>query len=206
MVLTHLTVYLEALEIALHDEVDDAGNGVGAVGRGCAAGEHFDVVDEPAGIWSRSGAGFAMPVFGAPMPSRRPSMSTSVRPGPSPRRSAVATPPAVVRPDVPLPKSWPRSFVNTCGSWLMMSVMSVFPDTWMDFDETTWIGLVLTSFGEAMRDPVTMISFKVWRFALRGRPALRRRRYILGQQIGIRGHVHHVRQWRPSRSGVARRG
>src|ERR1700722_83778 len=40
----------------------------------------------------------------------------------------------------------------------MMSLMSVFPDTCIDFEETTWIGLVLTSFGEAIRDPVTMIS------------------------------------------------
>src|SRR6266404_5589874 len=30
----------------------------------------------------------------------------------------------------------------------------------MDFEETTCMGLVLTSFGEAMRDPVTMISCK----------------------------------------------
>src|SRR5450631_365290 len=30
----------------------------------------------------------------------------------------------------------------------------------MDLEETTCIGLVLTSFGEAMRDPVTMISCK----------------------------------------------
>ena len=40
----------------------------------------------------------------------------------------------------------------------MMSVMSVMPDTWMDFAEMTWMGLVLTSFGAAMREPVTMIS------------------------------------------------
>src|SRR6202034_1725801 len=42
--------------------------------------------------------------------------------------------------------------------WLMISLMSVLPDTWMDFAEMTWMGLVLTSFGAAMREPVTMIS------------------------------------------------
>src|ERR1700761_119736 len=40
----------------------------------------------------------------------------------------------------------------------MMSLISVLPETWIDCDDTTWMGLVLTSFGEAIRDPVTMIS------------------------------------------------
>src|ERR1700722_1512467 len=40
----------------------------------------------------------------------------------------------------------------------MRSVISVLPLASMYFDERTSIGLVLTSFGAAMRDPVTMIS------------------------------------------------
>src|SRR5579863_1901217 len=48
--------------------------------------------------------------------------------------------------------------MNICGSWLITSMMSVLPDTWIDFAEMTWMGLVLTSFGAAMREPVTMIS------------------------------------------------
>src|SRR6476661_2781002 len=40
----------------------------------------------------------------------------------------------------------------------MMSVISVLPDTCMDWDEMTCMGLVLTAFGEAMREPVTTIS------------------------------------------------
>ena len=38
--------------------------------------------------------------------------------------------------------------------------MSVLPDTSIYFDDMTVIGLVLTSFGAAMRDPVTMISVR----------------------------------------------
>jgi hypothetical protein len=40
----------------------------------------------------------------------------------------------------------------------MRSLMSVLPVVAMDSAETTWIGLVLTSFGTAMRDPVTITS------------------------------------------------
>ena len=41
-----LGVEADAFEIVVHDEVDDAGDGVGAVHRGGAAGQHFDTVDE----------------------------------------------------------------------------------------------------------------------------------------------------------------
>src|ERR1700744_2404614 len=40
----------------------------------------------------------------------------------------------------------------------MMSLMSVLPEILIDCEDTTCIGLVLTSLGDAMRDPVTMIS------------------------------------------------
>src|SRR3954462_14926657 len=99
-----------------------------------------------------------MNVYGEPMPSRRPLTSTRVRFGPRPRRSAVATPPAVVRPGVRLPRSWPRSLVKFCGSWLMMSTMSFLPETTMSWLVTTWTGLGLVAFGLAMREPVTITS------------------------------------------------
>ena len=41
-----LDVEADALEIVLHREVDDAGNGVGTVGGRRAAGQHFDAVHE----------------------------------------------------------------------------------------------------------------------------------------------------------------
>ena len=41
---------------------------------------------------------------------------------------------------------------------MMRSVTSVLPLVSIYFDDRTSIGLVLTSFGAAMRDPVTMIS------------------------------------------------
>src|SRR5258708_27195351 len=99
-----------------------------------------------------------MKVYGDPCPRRRPSTSTSVRLGPSPRKSAVAMPPAVVKPLVPLPRSCPNELLKFCGSWVMRSLISVLPDVSMYFDDKTCIGLVLTSFGAAMREPVTMIS------------------------------------------------
>ena len=42
-----LAVDLKALEVLLHDEVDHAGDGVRAVGRGGAAGDDFDPLDQP---------------------------------------------------------------------------------------------------------------------------------------------------------------
>src|SRR5260370_29490504 len=99
-----------------------------------------------------------MNVYGEPWPRRRPSTSTRGRLGPRPRKSAVATPPAVVKPLVPLPRSWPNELLKFCGSWVMRSLMSVFPDVSIYFDDKTCMGLVLTSFGAAMREPVTMIS------------------------------------------------
>src|SRR5258708_12846915 len=40
----------------------------------------------------------------------------------------------------------------------MRSLISVLPDVSIYFDDNTCIGLVLTAFGAAMREPVTMIS------------------------------------------------
>src|SRR5277367_546335 len=40
----------------------------------------------------------------------------------------------------------------------MRSLISVLPVVAMDSDDMTWIGLVLTAFGAAMREPVTTIS------------------------------------------------
>ena len=41
-----LGVDLQAFEVALHDEVDDAGDGVRAIGRRGAAGQHFHPLDQ----------------------------------------------------------------------------------------------------------------------------------------------------------------
>src|SRR3984957_6244050 len=97
-------------------------------------------------------------VLGDPCPRRRPSTSTSVRFGPSPRKSAVATPPGVVKPLVVLPRSCPSPLFMFCGNCVMRSLISVLPVVSMDSDDMTSIGLVLTAFGAAMREPVTMIS------------------------------------------------
>ena len=46
-----------------------------------------------------------------------------------------------------------------CGSWVMRSLISGLTGRFNIFRiDKTWIGLVLTSFGAAMREPVTMIS------------------------------------------------
>jgi hypothetical protein len=51
-----LRVDAHALEVLVHDEVDDAADGVGAVnGRG-AAGQHVDAFDEAVGMKFRSAA------------------------------------------------------------------------------------------------------------------------------------------------------
>src|SRR5690606_15257184 len=44
-----LAVEIEAFEVVLHDEVDDAGNGVRAVGRRSAAGDDLDALDQRGG-------------------------------------------------------------------------------------------------------------------------------------------------------------
>ena len=41
-----LGVEADALEVGVHDEVDDAGDGVRAVDRRGAAGQHVDAVDD----------------------------------------------------------------------------------------------------------------------------------------------------------------
>jgi hypothetical protein len=128
-VLTGLAVDLEALEIALHDEIDHTGDGVRTISRRGAAGDDFDAIHEASRNLIEIRRRLHNGRIGRAHAQARPSTSTKVRPGPSPRRSAVATPPAVARPDVPLPRSWPKSLVNICGSWLMMSLMSVLPDT-----------------------------------------------------------------------------
>ena len=45
-VLTYLAVDLETFEVPLQDEIDDTGDGVRTVGRGCAAGDHFDAIHQ----------------------------------------------------------------------------------------------------------------------------------------------------------------
>jgi len=64
----------------------------------------------------------------------------------------------VVKPLVVLPRSCPNELLKFCGSCMMRSLISVLPVVSIYFDEMTFIGLVLTSFGAAMREPVTMIS------------------------------------------------
>ena len=56
-VLAELAVNLEPFEVFLHDEVDDARDGIGTVCRGRTAGDDFDALDEAGGnlieIWRR---------------------------------------------------------------------------------------------------------------------------------------------------------
>jgi len=48
-VLSQLSIHLEALKIALHDEVHDPCDGIGTVSRRCAAGHYFDALDQSCG-------------------------------------------------------------------------------------------------------------------------------------------------------------
>ena len=47
-VLAELVVELHALEVLLHEEVDDPGYRIGPIGRRGAAGQHFDAFHEGA--------------------------------------------------------------------------------------------------------------------------------------------------------------
>ena len=55
-----LVIDPEAFEVVLHEEIDHAGHGVGAVGRRSAAGEYFDVPDQRAGNLVDVGADAAL--------------------------------------------------------------------------------------------------------------------------------------------------
>ena len=46
LIAADLALDLEAVELRVEDEVDDTGDGVGAVDGGCAAGQHFDALDD----------------------------------------------------------------------------------------------------------------------------------------------------------------
>ncbi len=46
IVLAQLSVDLEAFEVALHDEVDDAGDGIRSISRGGPSGDHFDTIHQ----------------------------------------------------------------------------------------------------------------------------------------------------------------
>ena len=56
-----LGVEFNALEVLLHDEVDDAADRVRSVHGGRAAGQDFDPLDHAAGIWFRSAAELVTP-------------------------------------------------------------------------------------------------------------------------------------------------
>ena len=57
VVLVELAIKLNALEVLLHDEVDDAGDGVGTVSRGRSAGDDFDSLDQAGGDLIKIGRG-----------------------------------------------------------------------------------------------------------------------------------------------------
>src|ERR1700676_2579865 len=67
-------------------------------------------------------------------------------------------PPAVVKPLDMLPRSCPSELLKFCGNCMMRSLISVLPVVAMDSADMTCIGLVLTAFGAAIREPVTTIS------------------------------------------------
>ena len=90
-------------------------------------------------------------VVGSPGMSLRPLIRTSVRCGPSPRRSIFAT------PEEPCARLELWSGV-TCGSVFSRSTMFVEPLLRIASDCTTVTGLTLSSCGTAMREPVTTIS------------------------------------------------
>ncbi len=77
--------------------------------------------------------------------------------GPSPLKSAVASPPATVSPLVLLFRS-ENELLKFCGSCMMTSLMSVRPPSWISLAVTTWIGLVLVALGRLMREPVITTS------------------------------------------------
>ena len=101
-----------------------------------------------------------MAVLGEPTPRRRPSISTNVRFGPKPRKSAVATPPAVVNPEVRVAEILTQIVIEVLRQ-LGDEIADIGLAGYLDgFREMATIGLVLTSFGAAMRDPVTTTSSK----------------------------------------------
>jgi len=83
-----------------------------------------------------SAYGFGLAVFASATPSRRPLTNTSVRCGPRPLKSAVASPPAVVSALVRPLKS-ANELTKFCGNRLITSLMSLRPEIWMSFSVTT---------------------------------------------------------------------
>ena len=81
-----LRVDAQAAEVGVHDEVDDAGDRVGAVHRRRAAGQHVDALDQrgrdEVDVGDRA-------LRGSPGCRRRPLISTRVRSEPRPRRLTV---------------------------------------------------------------------------------------------------------------------
>ncbi len=84
-------IHPHALEMRIHDEVDHARDGVGAVHGGCAAGQHVDALNHGRGnlVDVRDVAEVPKPPPGA---MRVPLMSTKVRCEPKPRKLTVAVP------------------------------------------------------------------------------------------------------------------
>ena len=114
-----LAVDLHALEVLLHDEVDDAGDRVRAVDRGGAARQDVDALDH-----RRSGSG------SGPAPRTRRSHRHTACGG---RRSAPGCGASRGRAGSRSPYRWRRSTrvtfcaAKACGSWLTRSSMRVTP-------------------------------------------------------------------------------
>ena len=83
-----LRVDAQAGEGVVHDEVDDAADGVGTVDRRSAAGQHVDPLDQLRRDEVDIGNGLRL----SPAIRRRPLISTSVRLAPRLRRLTVAVP------------------------------------------------------------------------------------------------------------------
>ena len=91
-----------------------------------------------------------------------PSISTSVRCEPKPRRLIVEV------PVEPFARLLPCSG-DACGNWLRMSDVDVLPVYLMSCELMTLTGLSLVSVGEGMREPVTSIFSIFWAWAVSGR-------------------------------------
>ena len=111
-------VELYALEMVVHDEVDDARDGIRAVDRRRAAGQHFDALDQR----RRNGVDVGRPHRRAARGNALAVDQHQRAVEPSSRRLIVEVPVA------PLDRLLPWSGA-ACGNWLRMSAVFVMPCT-----------------------------------------------------------------------------
>ena len=113
-----LGVDAETAEVGVHDEVDDARDGVGTIDRRSTAGQHVDALDQRRR--DEVDVRHVAAAVGSPGCRRLPLISTSVRAVPRPRRLTVAVPVA------PLVTFEPCA-AKACGSELIRSSVRVVP-------------------------------------------------------------------------------